>query len=123
MRESNRLFTDGQNLESLRTQELPERVSIPSQKMIWRIIQNIRRGQPPFAIWHAHSDHPARPYAHFYFLQEFHRRGLVLQHFEKCDHIKQFIPTACRKLGNRKRKDSLQTKFLFCKPRGVPVKF
>ena len=47
----------------------------------------------------------------------------MLQHFEKCDYIKQFITIAFRKLRNRERKDSLQTEFLFCKARGVPVEF
>src|SRR5260370_38493937 len=91
--------------------------------MVRRKIRSVRRGQPAFASRHAQGDRTAWPHASPYLLQKVHRRGLVLQHFEKCDHIKPFFRVLRRKFGNRQGKNSLQAEPLFRKARGIAVQF
>src|SRR5438477_4143120 len=68
-----------------------ERFRTPTQKVIGWIVQRVGRGLPAFAIRYAERDESARTQAGTDLLQERRGIGLVFQHFEKGDDIKNFV--------------------------------
>ena len=64
--------------KSMGGQEAIQRFHVPAQKVIRRIIQDVRPRQPALAVRHAQSDVASRPHATSDGLQEGRRRGLML---------------------------------------------
>ena len=96
---------------------------IPSQEMVGRIIQNIRPRKPALAIGDAQGDITARAQAGFDLFHKVHRRGLMLQHFEKGYYVEFFTRIFFGKFRNGQPKNARQAKLLPRKASGTSIEF
>ena len=81
----------GHDGETVRAQSRTERIAIPAEEVVGRIIERVLRGLPAISVGNAENDKAARTEASAYFGQEGGRIGLMFEDIEEGNDIEELI--------------------------------